>query len=100
MPPSAWRSTRESCPDRRSSLIAQASPCPRYFKSQISNLKSEISNHGWSAGRLIFRRWMHLPKIWIRLRKRHARLDGSAIPRAQKNDAAILLLLRQLVGEQ
>ena len=73
--------------------IAQAVFRPRHFKS-------EISNHGLLRGGLIFRRRLHLPEIGIRPWKRDACLDGSAVLRAQKNDAAVLLLLCQLIGEQ
>jgi len=41
-----------------------------------------------------------MPESRIRLRERDAGLNGSAAPRAQKNDAAILLFLRQPVSEQ
>jgi hypothetical protein len=41
-----------------------------------------------------------MPELGIRMPKRHAGLHGSAVPGPQKNYAAVLLLLRQLTGEQ
>jgi len=69
-------------------------------KPVISNFKSEISNHGLSCGGFIFGRRVQLPEIGIRSRKRDAGLNSSAVLRAQKNDAAVLLSLCQLIGEQ
>jgi hypothetical protein len=43
---------------------------------------------------------MQLPEFGVRLRKGHACFNRSAVLRAQKNDAAILVLLRELIGEQ
>jgi len=43
---------------------------------------------------------MQLPEFGVRLRKGHACFNRSTVLGAQKNDAAILVLLRDLVGEQ
>src|SRR5216683_7136409 len=93
MPPSGWRSIRESYLDTEAFLIVQAT-------FHLDHFKSKISNHGLLRSGLIFRRSVQLPEIGIRPRKRNASLNGPAVLRAQKNDAAVLLLLRQLIGEQ
>src|SRR5216683_2948053 len=93
MPPSGWRSIRESCLDREAFLIAQAT-----FHS--GHFKSKISNQGLLRCGLIFRRYVQLPEIGIRSRKRDASLNGPAVLRSQEDDAAVLLLLRQLISEQ
>jgi hypothetical protein len=43
---------------------------------------------------------VQLPESGIRVRERDAGLNGSAVVRAQKNNTAVLLLLRQQICEQ
>ena len=67
----------------------------RFPKSFFRNFFRMISGCG-----LIRRRRREMPEVGIRKRERHAGFDCPAAPRAEKDDAAVLLFLRQHVGEQ